>query len=498
MSRNGAEDGNSSWRDDLSRSLQDTGAQRAERDVLGGIVLPAVGAAAIVIVSIVAALSFRYPHRVSYDDWIGYFALLASWIGVSIFLLGRAYNAFARRIWQTHARTAEEELAHAHARRPILYLRSFHLDDVIDKPAWYERIGLAFPRPTREERITSVFRRYGPVLAIGRPDEKLPALGAARFYCAADRWKEKVAEVARLSQLVVWASGITEGLKWELTHLLQRLPPQKLIIWTHPYILKLSQADREKEWQRFLNAFGALFPQPLPNRLGSARFFRFDEEYRPLPASSLRELLSAKLYPVFSLARWFRVIGHRVWTTDWKALLLSFNGRANRATFWRFFLLYELIILFWVMFSRSGWAEGMLVAFAALLPGIPIGVKRLHDRGKSGWWLLLYYLAPGALLWVGMSGPIEIMTLAPLLNPAELLLVGRSGPVAFLIILLNIAALIELGLLRGKRGPNSYGEEPKVIRYYDWLEGEPRPNHEPAGSSATSPALFSAPCMPGP
>ena len=29
---------------------------------------------------------------------------------------------------------------------------------------------------------------------------------------------------------------------------------------------------------------------------------------------------------------------------------------------------------------------------------ISTGIRRLHDRGKSGWWLLLYYFAPSQLL----------------------------------------------------------------------------------------------------
>jgi uncharacterized membrane protein YhaH (DUF805 family) len=406
-----------------------------------------------------------------------------TWVIVSIFLLGRAYNAFIRRIWQAHARNAEEELERAGARRPILYLRSFRLDDQIDRPAWYERVGLTFPHPTREQRLTSVLKRYGPVLAIGRPGEKLPALGAARFYCGADRWKEKVAEVVKCSQLVIWVSGVTEGLRWELGHLIETLPPEKLAIWAHPRVLKLPEQEGEKEWQRFLSSFATIFPQPLPSRLGLARFFHFAEGYRPAPASSIRELLKAKRYPVFSPGRWIRVNLMRARMTDWKDVFLGFSGRINRAKFWLCFVMYQLFIQVWIYLVSNVWRQGhfllTVMLVIALMPAVSIGVKRLHDRAKSGWWLLLYYLAPALLLWLGTEGPVDFMPLGALLNPATFGILDKwgGGQAALVSILLNVIALVDLGFLRGTRGPNKYGNEPRVIRYYDWLEGEARPQN---------------------
>ena len=105
-------------------------------------------------------------------------------------------------------------------------------------------------------------------MAIGRPGEHLPGLGAARFYCSDDRWKQKVADVADVAQLIVWATGVTEGLRWEISHLVERTPPEKLILWAHPNILRLGPQQREAEWSRFLAAVGGAFPAP---RRGPAR-----------------------------------------------------------------------------------------------------------------------------------------------------------------------------------------------------------------------------------
>ena len=38
-----------------------------------------------------------------------------------------------------------------------------------------------------------------------------------------------------------------------------------------------------------------------------------------------------------------------------------------------------------------------------LISGIAVGIKRLHDRDKGGWWLLLFYVVPGLLGGIGMA-----------------------------------------------------------------------------------------------
>ncbi len=34
---------------------------------------------------------------------------------------------------------------------------------------------------------------------------------------------------------------------------------------------------------------------------------------------------------------------------------------------------------------------GGLFEFAALIPGLAVGVRRLHDTNRTGWWLLLVF-----------------------------------------------------------------------------------------------------------
>ena len=129
------------------------------------------------------------------------------------------------------------------------------------------------------------------LVAIGRPSEELPALGAARIYVARDRWQQAVADIASVSQLVIWTTGTSEGLRWEISHLLSSLPLQKLIVWAHPHLLRLEAPEREAEWSRFLTLFDDVFQHALPRTLGRTRFLHFDAQGRVMAVRPRRSFL---------------------------------------------------------------------------------------------------------------------------------------------------------------------------------------------------------------
>lgn len=67
----------------------------------------------------------------------------------------------------------------------------------------------------------------------------------------------------------------------------------------------------------------------------------------------------------------------------------NFNGRAARPEFW-WFALFQFAVFF-VASIISPVLYG-LVALGLLLPGLGVGVRRLHDIGRSGWWLLICFI----------------------------------------------------------------------------------------------------------
>ncbi|MFS4091969.1 DUF805 domain-containing protein [Streptomyces sp. AF1A] len=67
-----------------------------------------------------------------------------------------------------------------------------------------------------------------------------------------------------------------------------------------------------------------------------------------------------------------------------------FSGRARRKEYWLFFLFAYII---YIVFGIVGFAAHAvyLVAIPALgflLPAWGVTVRRLHDTGRSGWWIL--------------------------------------------------------------------------------------------------------------
>ncbi len=80
----------------------------------------------------------------------------------------------------------------------------------------------------------------------------------------------------------------------------------------------------------------------------------------------------------------------------------EFEGRARRKEFWMFSLIHFLIImaLQTVTFMIAGmnpesgvgvFLMGLLglYSLAVFIPSLAVSVRRLHDTGRSGWWLLI-------------------------------------------------------------------------------------------------------------
>lgn len=69
-----------------------------------------------------------------------------------------------------------------------------------------------------------------------------------------------------------------------------------------------------------------------------------------------------------------------------------FDGRARRKEFWMFALINFIIglVLGFLGGSANGpGALGVLYSLAVLIPYFAVSVRRLHDTGRSGWWLLI-------------------------------------------------------------------------------------------------------------
>jgi uncharacterized membrane protein YhaH (DUF805 family) len=109
--------------------------------------------------------------------------------------------------------------------------------------------------------------------------------------------------------------------------------------------------------------------------------------------------------------------------------------------------------------SGSGWLEKyvrmavdyvvLFIIFGTLMAvswisAFSIGIKRMHDRNKNGWRIVLFYVVPSIL--------------AGIANTSEQAVVSFVFGLASFVI--SIWGLVELGFLRGTVGPNAYGPDP--------------------------------------
>jgi len=122
----------------------------------------------------------------------------------------------------------------------------------------------------------------------------------------------------------------------------------------------------------------------------------------------------------------------------WTELFLSASGRLARTRFWiASAVLVAVAALYeaWVG-ATLHWLTGWLVYPALLYAGACVLSKRLHDRGRSGWWAALILFALIAV-WPTPHG---------------------IGALIFTLIL--GWAVIELGVMQSEAGANRFGPSP--------------------------------------
>lgn len=71
---------------------------------------------------------------------------------------------------------------------------------------------------------------------------------------------------------------------------------------------------------------------------------------------------------------------------------VGFSGRARRKEYWMFFLFSIIVSCVLTGIDAALKLNGVLAiiySLAVILPGLAVTVRRLHDIGKSGWWILI-------------------------------------------------------------------------------------------------------------
>jgi hypothetical protein len=195
--------------------------------------------------------------------------LLGAKLGLALWRLGRRIDA-----------ATAIEVLEADPRAPVLLLRPFSEDDRAPSPL--VRVAGAFsnfiPDATLEERLVAEFRSLGPVVAVGKPGERLSPSGAARLYLSNEEWKSRVAELATRARMVLLVVGGTSGIRWELEHLPSCTSPDRVLLC----VPGTNAAERSRSYA----AFRAVLP---PDRAHcfpescSAALVAFDSAWNAVP-----------------------------------------------------------------------------------------------------------------------------------------------------------------------------------------------------------------------
>jgi uncharacterized membrane protein YhaH (DUF805 family) len=113
---------------------------------------------------------------------------------------------------------------------------------------------------------------------------------------------------------------------------------------------------------------------------------------------------------------------------SWKRVVLenyaNFSGRASLGEYWWFTLASIVIAVVATILGSASTLFSVLLllyALAVFIPSLGVGVRRLHDTNRSGWWYLIAFI-----------------------------------PFGFIVLLVFLAS-------QGTAGPNNYGPPPEPV-----------------------------------
>jgi len=207
-----------------------------------------------------------------------------------------------------------KELLEQEERAPLLYLRSFSLEGMAKRTLLGMDVGRYIDWDQHshfESQLKGALESIGPLIAFGKPGEKLEWAGAFRFYLAPNEdWQPQILKLFEVSRFVIIRLGLTTGVEWEIQSAVRYLNPEKLILAMPFYMapqvrLWTSLADKrfkkrgidaiarlEKlpllisnhhKYELLRSRFSKLFPVPWPKKVDKAVFMTFDTDWNPIP-----------------------------------------------------------------------------------------------------------------------------------------------------------------------------------------------------------------------
>ena len=136
----------------------------------------------------------------------------------------------------------------------------------------------------------------------------------------------------------------------------------------------------------------------------------------------------------------------------------NFKGRSTRSEFW-YSVLFSFIvgigIWFMGLFMSLSAAKGLsyVVEVIMFVPSTSVGVRRLHDAGKSGWWIAGPIIAAVVMAYISVATALYGLTIDDRSTGA---LIGL-----FYLLMLPICIVIIIFWCRPSEGANKWGLPPR-------------------------------------
>ena len=183
------------------------------------------------------------------------------------FVAGSALIIRVRKLAAVDAAALMEE----DTRAPVLYLRSFGDDG--EGVMGHTSRAQGFLAPTVEEKLAAAMRHVRPFVAIGRPGEALPELGAARMYVSDERWQDEIIALMERARIVLLRIGDTPGFWWEVRQVMERVEMARVVFFFPP--------GTDHLYPRFRQMAGEQIGALLPEDIGAAQFLYLDTDGTP-------------------------------------------------------------------------------------------------------------------------------------------------------------------------------------------------------------------------
>ncbi len=142
---------------------------------------------------------------------------------------------------------------------------------------------------------------------------------------------------------------------------------------------------------------------------------------------------------------------------DWKAWLLSWDGRLRRSHFWIGMVAITIVN----MIAGAIPVLGAVVSLALIAPAASIAARRLHDMGRTARFALVPVAASVAAGLLGMAASLAPSALGVAGAVGLLALAGPALLLVTILLVVNLVFVLWVGLSAGVRGPNAYGPDPR-------------------------------------